>query len=343
MDLSPEERGKIYEEEKERIEAEKRQNITVPDTTTGLQPNIAGLLCYLAGWITGIIFVVIEQKSRFVRFHAVQSIVVFGALTIASALLTWIPHVGGFFGTVIFIIGLVLWIVLMVKAYQGELYKVPLAGEIAGNILPQSDNAAEASSKDAKIEAASELPVVPLDSSIPVVSEVKRSEHRMDSYFTGSRTVRLTASSFAIAWSIALLICFSFFHQYIAYYQSETLNGATTWTRTPLLTDDYFTWLPILITTLILSMAGHVILIIHDRYWLRQVILAVLNIIGIATVVTLISIFPFDFDVIPASTWANVIPIIVTIALVCVAVGLGIGTLVMLIKFVVNLLKEAGA
>jgi hypothetical protein len=90
-------------------------------------------------------------------------------------------------------------------------------------------------------------------------------------------------------------------------------------------------------------MAGHVILIIHDRYWLRQVILAVLNIIGIATVVTLISIFPFDFDVKPASTWANAIPIIVTIALVCVAVGLGIGTLVMLIKFVVNLLKEAGA
>ena len=73
MDLSPEERGKIYEEEKERIEAEKRQNITVPDTTTGLQPNIAGLLCYLAGWITGIIFVVIEQKSLWCTHHSQRS------------------------------------------------------------------------------------------------------------------------------------------------------------------------------------------------------------------------------------------------------------------------------
>ena len=74
MELSPEERRQIYEEERARIEAEQRQ-MSIGGSTTGLEPNVAGLLCYLGGWITGIIFLVIEQKSRFVRFHALQSIV----------------------------------------------------------------------------------------------------------------------------------------------------------------------------------------------------------------------------------------------------------------------------
>ena len=86
MQLSPEERHKIYEEEKARIDAEQKQWMTTGGSTTGLEPNIAGLLCYLGGWITGIVFLVIEQKNKFVRFHALQSIVTFGALTVASAI-----------------------------------------------------------------------------------------------------------------------------------------------------------------------------------------------------------------------------------------------------------------
>ena len=100
-------------------------------TTTGLEPNVAGLLCYLGGWITGIVFLVIEQKNKFVRFHALQSIVTFGALTVASALLSWIPLVGGFFGAIIGILAFILWIILMVKAFQGERYKLPWAGDLA--------------------------------------------------------------------------------------------------------------------------------------------------------------------------------------------------------------------
>ena len=82
--LLPEERRKIYEEEKARIEAEQKQRTTEGGSTTGLEPNVAGLLCYLGGWITGIVFLVIEQKNKFVRFHALQSIVTFGALTIVG-------------------------------------------------------------------------------------------------------------------------------------------------------------------------------------------------------------------------------------------------------------------
>ena len=92
-------------------------------TSTGLPENIAGLLCYVLGWVSGLVFILIEQENKFVRFHAMQSIIVFAVLTI----LIWIP----FLNWVIWLIGLVLWIVLMVKAYQGTKYKLPWAGDLA--------------------------------------------------------------------------------------------------------------------------------------------------------------------------------------------------------------------
>ena len=73
----------------------------------------------------------LEKENKLVRFHALQSIIVFGALTVAGALLDWIPIIGDFFGAVIGILGFILWIVLMIKAYQGEKYKIPLAGDFA--------------------------------------------------------------------------------------------------------------------------------------------------------------------------------------------------------------------
>ena len=100
-------------------------------TSTGLEPNIAGLLCYAAGWITGLVFYFVEKEDRFVRFHAMQSIVVFGALTVAGLVLSVIPILGWIIGWLLGILGLVLWILLMVKAYQGQMYKVPWAGNIA--------------------------------------------------------------------------------------------------------------------------------------------------------------------------------------------------------------------
>ena len=60
-----------------------------------------------------------------------QSIVVFGGLTIISIILNWIPFVGWVLGTIISIIALILWIILMIKAYQGQKYKVPWAGDFA--------------------------------------------------------------------------------------------------------------------------------------------------------------------------------------------------------------------
>jgi len=101
------------------------------ETSTGLKENVAGLLCYVLGWITGIVFLIIEPDNKTIRFHAMQSIIVFGSLSVASMIFGWIPWIGWFIGGIIGIIGLILWIVLMVKAYQGAKYKVPIAGDMA--------------------------------------------------------------------------------------------------------------------------------------------------------------------------------------------------------------------
>jgi len=99
-------------------------------TSTGINQNVAGLLCYLGWWITGLIFFLIEKENRFVRFHAMQSIITFGALSALSMVLSFIP----FFWILLPIVGilqLILWVILMVKAYQGELFKLPMIGDIA--------------------------------------------------------------------------------------------------------------------------------------------------------------------------------------------------------------------
>lgn len=100
-------------------------------TSTGLEQNVAGLLCYVLGWITGVVFIIIERDNKFVRFHAMQSIIVFGILTIARIVLGWIPFIGWVLGIIISILMFVLWIILMIKAFRGEMFKLPWAGNLA--------------------------------------------------------------------------------------------------------------------------------------------------------------------------------------------------------------------
>jgi uncharacterized membrane protein len=112
-----------------------------PVTSEGLAENVAGLLCYVLGWVTGIIFILIDKRP-FVRFHAAQSIVVFGALTLLRIGLGIVLSTGGMvgfglwalIGMVLGLTGLVLWILLMIKAYQHQLYRVPIAAGIADGI-----------------------------------------------------------------------------------------------------------------------------------------------------------------------------------------------------------------
>ena len=103
----------------------------IKTTSTGMDQNVAGLLCYLAGWITGLIFFLIEKENKFVRFHAMQSIITFGGLTMLFMVLGFIPILGWALFPILGIVQLVLWILLMVKAYQGEQFKLPVIGDMA--------------------------------------------------------------------------------------------------------------------------------------------------------------------------------------------------------------------
>ena len=117
-----------------------------PAAGTGLDENVAGLLCYVAWWITGLIFF-ITDKRPYVRFHAAQALVTFGAICALYIVLALFAGLSimigiGVLGALISfalypIIGLaslVAWILCMVKAYGGERFKLPFNGDIAENI-----------------------------------------------------------------------------------------------------------------------------------------------------------------------------------------------------------------
>lgn len=111
----------------------------------GLEPNIAAALSYALGIVTGIIFFLIEEENQFVRFHAAQSIVVFGGLFVLnfglSIFVGVIAGVSGVYGlfsllsTLLSLASLVAWLVLMFKAYSGEWFRVPVAAGIADDLM----------------------------------------------------------------------------------------------------------------------------------------------------------------------------------------------------------------
>jgi len=99
-------------------------------SSTGLDENVAGFFCYLLGFITGIIFLAVEKKSSFVKFHAMQSTITFLSLFVISSILGFIPIIG-LLVYPIWILSLILWLLLMIKALQGERYSLPIVGKMA--------------------------------------------------------------------------------------------------------------------------------------------------------------------------------------------------------------------
>jgi uncharacterized membrane protein len=120
-----------------------------PAGASGLNENVAGLLCYALGWVTGIIFFVVDKRP-FVRFHAAQSIVAFGLLQIAHWVLGmfWgFSLMGGGWGEygmhfllfrLLDILTLGVWIICMAKTYQGERFRLPVAADLAEKIFGAS-------------------------------------------------------------------------------------------------------------------------------------------------------------------------------------------------------------
>ncbi len=124
-------------------------------SSMGMEENIASMLCYLVLWITGFIFFFLEKENKTIRFHAIQSILTFLPLTILSLALGFIgapsASYGGAYGPYgipsysinpgipalvwaswgLSILTFVLWLILIIKAYQGEKFKLPIVGDIA--------------------------------------------------------------------------------------------------------------------------------------------------------------------------------------------------------------------
>lgn len=116
---------------------------------SGLAENVAGGLCYVLGWLTGLIFLLIDKRP-FVKFHAAQSIVVFGALHVIQLILGFVFGFGwmsghrgsmvswAFAGLLLNLLSLaclVLWVLLMVKAFQGQKFRVPVAADFAEQLV----------------------------------------------------------------------------------------------------------------------------------------------------------------------------------------------------------------
>jgi len=163
---------------------------------------------------------------------------------------------------------------------------------------------------------------------------------KLDKFFKSTRGGRIATSSAAIAWSAVFLVFFTFFSKYLAYYEHATVDGVTKWNIYPLLTADFNAVLPILTTTLILCIVGHIVLIILDKYLLRQITVIVLYLLGMATVLTFLRVFPFDFSVIPNADIAAIMPTVAIIALILISIGLGVGALVTFIRLMINVSRQ---
>ena len=122
-------------------------------SSTGLDENIAALLAYVFGWVSGLIFFLIEKDSKLVRFHAMQSIL-FNVLVVIVCIVGWIvtfvfvliaSQLPGILGTLaglvvsliwlVVVVGLLAtWVLCLVRAYQGKFFKLPLIGNMAEKI-----------------------------------------------------------------------------------------------------------------------------------------------------------------------------------------------------------------
>jgi uncharacterized membrane protein len=114
-------------------------------TSTGIDAPLASVLCYSGWWLTGLVFLVVERQHRGVRFHAAQSVVLFGALSLTMIALGGVSVValllpGPAFqllqtmGNLIWLFAVLLWIALLVRTFRGETWRVPLASGVADRL-----------------------------------------------------------------------------------------------------------------------------------------------------------------------------------------------------------------
>lgn len=104
-------------------------------SSTGLPEHIAGALCYFFPFIGGVVFLALEKRSRFVMFHALQSLITFGALMILHVLSGFVPFLGALMSAILSLCSFAVWLIMIYQTLSGKWYKLPWAGDIAESQL----------------------------------------------------------------------------------------------------------------------------------------------------------------------------------------------------------------
>ncbi|MDZ7586146.1 MAG: DUF4870 domain-containing protein [Patescibacteria group bacterium] len=95
--------------------------------TFGLEEKTASALCYVLGWVTGLVFLLAEKENKKVRFHAMQSLLFFAGMMVMSL----VPVIGWLLWPLIMIVSFIVWLMSIYKAYNGEEFELPVAGKMA--------------------------------------------------------------------------------------------------------------------------------------------------------------------------------------------------------------------
>jgi uncharacterized membrane protein len=310
---------------------------------TGLETHVASTLCYVGGWVSGLIFLLLETRNRVVRFHAMQSIVVFGTFQVIFIVLSMLGSLfslsmwGGATApaSVVFTIlwalvlafSIVLWILLMVRTYHKQQVLVPLAGDVAFWLLNRFNMEAPEREAMAFQGLGGELP-----------RHGDRRSHR--ARWEDSAATRAISSVAVIVWSIFLFVLFNFYADYIALYHSSTEGGVTQLLRYPILTAELARVLPMLNVALGLNVLGHLIALAWNRYLLRELIEVVLHVMGLMVAVVFLRVFPFDYTGLPIGALVTVLPTVTVVILALAIVGNLIETILHLVRLITGIVTR---
>ena len=120
-------------------------------SSTGLDVRLASVLCYSVWWITGGLFLLLERQHRTIRFHAAQSLVLFGAVSVLLVGLGALSAVAlvvssqayqlvRVFGDVVWAGAAVVWLVLVLRAWRGDVWRVPLVAALADRVVERTSS-----------------------------------------------------------------------------------------------------------------------------------------------------------------------------------------------------------
>jgi uncharacterized membrane protein len=120
-------------------------------SSTGLDARLASVLCYSLWWVTGGLFLLIERQDRAVRFHAAQSLVLFGVLSAMLALLgafsavtlvlsSALYQLARAAGDLLWVGSVVLWLVVVLRTWRGDQWRVPLAAALADRVAKRTSS-----------------------------------------------------------------------------------------------------------------------------------------------------------------------------------------------------------